>query len=83
MAENTVEERLIDTFPRRPATWKNYCLFFGGIDGVVEKYVNMQRKLLDFSEETSLQKLIIDTTKMEWDRYIEEIESFILKGPVI
>lgn len=78
MDENVVKERLIDTFPRRPATWKNYCLSFGGIDGAVEKYVNMQRTLLDFSKETSLSKLIIDTTKMEWDRYVEEIESFIL-----
>ncbi|MSS43949.1 hypothetical protein FYJ27_09445 [Anaerosalibacter bizertensis] len=78
MDENVVKERLIDTFPRRPATWKNYCLSFGGIDGAVEKYVNMQRTLLNFSKETSLSKLIIDTTKMEWDRYIEEIESFIL-----
>lgn len=76
--ENAVKERLIDTFPRRPATWKNYCLSFGGINGAVEKYVNMQRKLLDFSKETILPKLIIDTTKMEWDRYIEKIESFIL-----
>lgn len=77
MKEEVFRDRIEDTFPRRPETWKNYCLSFGGIGGACERYINMQRTLLEYAKQTSIPTKIIDTTAMEWEKYVQDIENFI------
>lgn len=77
MDDNVIEKRLLDTFPRRPKTWEKYCLSFGGIEGATERYRNMQELLLSFTKVTKLDTIILNTSREEWDVYIDIIESFI------
>ncbi len=75
MDKKLIKERILDTFIRRPETWKNYCLSFGTIEDICKRYWLMQEKLLKFTEESKLDKIIINTSKMEWDKYVLEIEN--------
>lgn len=76
MNNNVIKERLEDTFPRRPKTWYNYVMSFGGIEGAVKRYSDMQDRLLQYASLTSLPVKIIDTTEKRWDNYVAEIEKF-------
>lgn len=75
MDDNVIEKRLLDTFPRRPKTWENYCLSFGGIKGAVERYRNMQEMLLSFAKLTKLDTIILNTSQEDWNVYVDIIES--------
>ena len=74
MDEDIIKERINDTFQRRPKTWYNYVMSFGGLDGAANKYIMMQRKLLELSKESILPIHVIDTSKGLWEDYVNEAE---------
>lgn len=76
MKEEAIKKRIEDTFPKRPQTWYNYVMSFGGIDGAVKRYSIMQKRLLEYTTLTSLPVKIIDTTGKEWRNYIDEAERY-------
>jgi len=76
MDREVIKDRIEDTFSRRPDTWRKYVMSFGGLEGATLKYLNMQQKLLEYAELTSLPVKIINTSKGNWQEYIDEIEGF-------
>jgi hypothetical protein len=76
MEEKVIKDRITDTFSRRPKTWYNYVMSFGGIEKAAKRYALMQNRLLEYTKLTSLPVKVIDTTDMKWDRYVKEAEEF-------
>ena len=61
MKKDIFKERLEDTFSRRPKTWYNYIMSFGGLEGACKRYISMQEKLLEYASLTKLPTKIRDT----------------------
>ncbi|MBS4536933.1 hypothetical protein GOQ27_00575 [Clostridium sp. D2Q-11] len=76
MEKDCIKDRLEDTFKRRNKMWYNYVMSFGGIEGASKRYFNMQERLLEYIDKSSLPVKIVNTTDMKWDKYINEIEEF-------
>ncbi len=76
MDKEVIKDRLEDTFHRRTTKWYNYVMSFGGLDGACDRYSKMQELLIQYSELTSLPVKIINTTDLEWERYIHTADEF-------
>lgn len=76
MDEDSIKDRLKDTFNRRNKMWYNYVMSFGGLEGASKKYSGMQKRLLEYTSKSSLPVKVINTTNMKWEKYLDDIEEF-------
>lgn len=68
-----IKERIEETAAIRAGAWSKGKR--GTVEERVEYYTNQQNKLAELFAESTLKKVVIDTTNKNWKEYVEEILS--------